>query len=307
MALFRKKPPSRPRQPRIEDDSSGYTFRRSRTLSGSASPNVKTTKRHADMQQSSRLQSHALRRRRRKMIAILALLIVLIFGTYWLMTQYAANTSTISYSPAPQVSPNNMRYKTIINKYLRAHPLERFRFALNDGRLSQYVSQQLPEVVNITSTGGGIGYGDYEINLRKPIVDWKLGGREYLVDSNGVAFSKNYYQKPTISVIDKSDLAISGSKDAVASNSFLAFLGRLVARVDNTAQLGPVQSLTIPADATREVDVTLKGESYFFKLNINRDDAAQVQDMQRVSNYFKQHKINPQYVDLRVAGRAFYR
>lgn len=306
MSLFRKKSPNRPRQPRIEDDSSGYTFRRSRTLPGSSSPNVKTTKRHTDMQQSSRLQSHALKRRRRQIVAILVVLIVLIIGTYWLMTQYVANVESISYSPAPQTTPNKTRYESVIDKYLRAHPLERFRFVLNDARLSQYISQKLPEVVSVSSVGGGIGYGDYKINLRKPIIAWQLGGREYLVDSSGAAFSKNYYQKPAISVIDKSNLAVSGSKDAVASDSFLAFLGRLVDRVDKTG-LGSVESLTIPADATREVDIKLKGEGYFFKLDINRDDVAQVQDMQRVIGYFKQHKINPQYVDLRVAGRAFYR
>ena len=222
------------------------------------------------------------------------------------MTQYAANTASISYSPSPQVAPNKVRYQTVIDKYLRAHPLERFRFALNDARLSQYVSQLLPEVTDIASTGGGVGYGSYRINFRKPVIDWRLGSREYLVDASGVAFSKNYYQKPTVSVIDKSSLAVSGGREAIASSRLLAFLGRLVSRVDE-AKLGQVESLTIPAASTREVDVKLKGKRYFFKTDVNRDVAAQVQDMGRAVRYFKQHKTEPKYVDLRVGGRAFYR
>ncbi len=305
MALFKKETPRRTRQPKIEDDSSGYTFRRSRTLSGSSSPNVKTTKRHADMQ-SSRLQFHSLRRRRRHITAILIVVIMLIVGTYWLMTQYAASATSISYSPSPQVTPDKARYQNIINKYLQAHPLERFRFVLNDARLSQYVSQALPEVADITGNGGGIGYGSYKISLRKPVIDWRLGSREYLVDASGVAFSKNYYQKPAVSVIDKSSLAVSGGKEAIASNRLLTFLGRLVSGVNET-KLGRIESLTIPAASAREVDVKLKGESYFFKVNVSRDVAAQVQDMERVARYFKQHHATPQYIDLRVGGRAFYR
>ncbi len=83
-------------------------------------------------------------------------------------------------------------------------------------------------------------------------------------------------------------------------------MGRVVSRVESTG-LGKVETLTIPAGVTREVDVKLKGESYFFKASINRDVAAQVQDMQRVIGYLKQHHITPHYVDIRVVGRAFYR
>ncbi len=306
MAWLRKKSSKSQRQPKVEDDSNGYVFRRSRTLSGSSSPKVKTTKRHSDMQ-SSRLQSHFLKRRRRRITMLLISLLVLIAGTYWLMTQYATSVKSISYSPQPSLQPSKARYASVIDKYLSAHPLERFRFTLNEVRLSQYVSQSLPEVASIFSTGGEIGYGKYKINLRKPVIDWRLGNKEYLVDAKGVAFSKNYYSKPEVSVVDKSNLAINNDKTTVASSQLLAFLGRVVSRVDAATGLGKVESLTIPAGVTREVDVKLKGEGYYFKANITRDVAAQVQDMQRVTGYLKQHNLNPQYVDIRVPGRAFYR
>lgn len=305
MAWLKKKSPNSQRQPKGNEELGGYTFRRSRTISGSASPNVKTTKRHTEME-SSRLQSHHLRRRRRKLSFLLICVLILIAITYWLMSQYAINTKTIVYEPTPSVQPAFGRYSSVIDKYFSAHPIERFRFMLNDARLSEYVSQALPEVTSITSTGGEIGYGNYKIILRKPVIDWKLGTKEYLVDATGAAFSKNYYAKPSVSVIDKSNLDISNTNATIASSQLLGFLGRVVARVEATG-LGKVESLTLPAGVTREVDVKLKGESYFFKTSTTRDVAAQVQDMQRVKRYLKQHNIAPEFEDIRVAGRAFYR
>ncbi len=205
MSWLRKKSSKPQRQPKAEEELGGYVFRRSRTLSGSSSPKVKTTKRHTDME-SSRLQSHTLRRRRRKLSLLLACMLILVAGTYWLMTQYAVNVKTITYTPAPSLQPSKDRYAVMISKYFKAHPLERFRFILNNARLSEYVSQKLPEVVSISSSGGEIGYGNYNIELRKPVIDWKLGSKEYLVDATGIAFSKNYYTKPEVSVIDRSNL-----------------------------------------------------------------------------------------------------
>lgn len=285
------------RQPRYMTGQDNASFRRSRTLSD----RVPTEQ---QKEQSARLQEHA--RARRRHIIRIVMIIAIVGGIlfYWLLTQYALTVRSVSFAPLPTKAPQEQRYKDVISDYLYKYPVERFRFILNEKRFSEYLGKKLPEVSTAKSSGGGIGYGDYTVALREPLVGWQVGERQYLVDKNGVSFNQNYFNAPSVNVVDQSGVKIEDG-GVIASNRFLSFLGRIVSLV-NESGVGQVEKIVIPAGVTRQVDVYLKGSAYPIKTNVDRDPAQQVEDMKKVLGFLKQRGITPRHVDVRVSGRVFY-
>lgn len=298
MAWWSKKKdqPAR-RQPRYMAGQDNTSFRRSRTLSDRAPT-------EQQKEQSARLQEHA--RARRRHIVKVTVVVAIIGGVlfYWLLTQYALTVSSVAFTPPPIRTPQEQPYKEAIADYLHKYPIERFRFILNEKRFSEYLGDKLPEVSAAKSSGGGVGYGNYTVTLREPLVGWQVGDKQYLVDKNGVQFNQNYYNDPSVNVVDQSGVKLEDG-GVIASNRFLSFLGRIVS-LTNESGLGQVEKITIPAEVTRQVDVYLKGSAYPIKTNVDRDPAQQVEDIKKVLDFLKQRGITPRHVDVRVSGRAFY-
>lgn len=65
--------------------------------------------------------------------------------------------------------------------------------------------------------------------------------------------------------------------------------------------------VTLPAGMSRELYVDLANEEVYFKINIDRETAVTAEDVDRVLRYLKEHDLHPQYADVRVAGRAYYK
>ncbi len=285
------------RQPRYMTGQDDVSFRRSRTLSDRAPSEQQKA-------QSARLQEHARRRRNHIIKVVIVTIIVSTLLLFWLSTQYALTIASVTFTPTPVKTPQEQRYKDVIGEYVNTYPIERFRFILNEKRFSKYLGDKLPEVAAAKSSGGGIGYGNYSITLREPLVGWEVSGKQYLVDKNGTSFNQNYFNSPAVKVIDQSGIKIDNG-GVIASNRFLGFLGRIVSLI-NESGVGQVEKITIPAGVTRQVDIYLKGRAYPIKTNVDRDPAQQVEDMKKVLDFLNQRDITPQYIDVRVSGRAFY-
>ncbi len=283
------------------------SFRRSRTLTGSKSSEVGAANEHRAELKSERLKKHELRRRRKIIFIGLILLVCIIAGLYYLISQYVNEVRLTRFLPMQvTVDPQSQRqYQNEILEYLQAHPSERFRFSLDENKLSESVGKKFPEVERVESEGGALGYGDFTVILRQPIASWKVADKQYFVDANGEAFEKNYFIAPNVNVVDNSGVSLSEGT-AIASQGFLRFLGRLVALVNETG-LGKVTEASLPPNTTREIDIKLEGRGYIIKTHTDRDPAAEAEDLVRVVKYLENRKIIPQYIDLRVDGRAFYK
>ncbi len=68
-----------------------------------------------------------------------------------------------------------------------------------------------------------------------------------------------------------------------------------------------VTRVTLPTGTSRELYVDLAGEEVYFKVNTDRDTAVTVEDAVRVLKYLKEKDLHPQYVDVRIEGRAYYK
>ncbi len=314
MKLFSKKsssdiPPRRrstsvERQQRtVDHDQQQGTFRRNRTLVGSLSSAVSSVNEAGGDLQSSRTQAHLLATQRRKIGGVLMatlLMVVLLTGLLFDMT-----VKPIVSSADNAVTLDKSRYEKAITDYLSTHPLERLRVFLDRTQLNNYLRATVPEVVTVKQDGSaGLGATDFTVTMRHPIASWIIGGKQYFVDDQGVSFEKNYYETPTVSVVDQSGVQQSTGA-AVASTRFLAFVGLTVSQA--TAQGLIVKQAIIPADTTRELEVMIAGHSYPIKLSLDRPVGEQVEDMKRAVGYFDTRQLTPQYVDVRVSGKAFYR
>jgi len=303
---FRKKQESRARLPRIMDGQDTYTFRRSRTLTGTTSTKVAATAEHRSQLKTPRLQVHELQQERARVLKLLLGLSGGALVLVWLIATYIGSF-VILYAQQPRTTaqPVLAGYQRSLQDYFASRPLQRFGFALDANQLQDFMRTQHSELANFTISrqwyGGGV---QFVAAFRKPLLVWQTGGTRLYVDDQGIAFRYDMYGTPLVSVEDQSGIAPDVGT-SVVSQRFIKFLGRMVGAV-NKADKGQVSSIIIPA-STREVDLKLQGREYPIKTEIDRDPLQQAQDIVVALNYFDAHSVKPQYIDVRVSGKAFYK
>jgi len=283
-----------------------YSFRRSRTITGSASSDVRSASEGRAQLKSPRLHEHTLRRHRRKLLGYLGLVVVASGLLWYAVSQFIGSTDSVRPVAAQiQVVPDKATYTQLVQRYLGEHPFERFLFALNDDQLSAYVRAHAPEVQSVTlEAGDKLWSGELSVKFRQPVAAWTIQNKRYFVDDTGQAFTRNYFAEPSVTVADKS--GIGADTATLASAKLLFFIGRLITLI-NQAQVAEVERVELPAHSTREIDLKLKGHEYLIKLDLSRDPAGQAADVVAAVRYVVAHGIQPQYLDVRVSSKAYYR
>lgn len=292
-----------PRRRRISEDdlelpsaAVNNQFRRNQTLS---------SYKHNTPDESSRRKAHHLALQRRKLggifTIVIAVVVLLIFLLWQLIAQVSITTSTKQLNEAFE----NTAYEKLVNEYLTINPAERLRFALNEDKLTDYVTAQLPEVEKLALSGApGIARGNFSITFRTPVAGWQINGKQNYVDANGVVFEKNYYASPTVQIIDESGITPEQGT-AVAGERLLGFLGRVVAQAEGRGY--SVTRAVLPANTTRQVDLFVDGIETRLKLSIDRGAGEQMEDVDRVLKQLTRQNAKAEYVDVRIQGRAAYR
>ena len=271
-------------------------FTRNRTLS---------SYKHNTPDESSRKKAHTLAKQRRKLGAVfsisIAVVVLLILLLWQLVAQVAVTTSTKQLGAAF----DGAKYEKVINEYLALNPAQRLRFALNEADLTAYVAAQLPEVEALTLSGTpGIAKGNFAITFRTPVAGWQINTRQHYVDQHGVVFQQNYYPAPTVLIIDESGITPEQGT-AVTGTRLLGFLGKVVAQAGERGYT--VTRAVLPANTTREVDLFIEGTETRLKFSVDRGAGEQVEDADRVIKLLSGQNVSPEYIDVRVPGRAAYR
>lgn len=294
------------RHPRITDHNEEYSFRRSRTLTGSASSQVSAAGESRAQIKSSRLKEHELRTHRNKLFAYFSLSVIALAGLYGLLSQFVWSVTAVE---SPQrlsaQSLDEARYQQLVEEYFAANPLERFRFVLRERELNQHLRRALPEVQAAEmNPGDGFMTGRLQVEVRRPILVWEIAGTTYYVDDQGAAFTRNHFATPPLTVKDNS--GIDPEAGAIASNRILRFIGRTVTLI-NRASVPEVAEVSLPPNMTRQIDLKLRGKPYIIKTQLDRDPAGQAADVVAAVAYFERRGITPRYIDVRVNSQAFYR
>ncbi len=304
---WRKKEAVPIRNPRISSQNEAYSFRRSRTLTGSSASSVRAATEDRGELRSTRLQEHDLRRHRRKLSVYFVICLAVIGLVGMLLEQYSGGDVSISANSAEASTRgiDTVRYRQLAADYYAKHPMERFRFALNIDSFADALRASAPEVADVEVVrGDGVLRGEVKLTFRSPVVSWTIKGEKYYVDASGEAFQVNYFAEPAVTVVDES--GIDPEAGVIASGRFLRFMGRVITHVDKSG-VTTVAGIVIPRGVTRQIDFKLAGVAYPFKTNLDRDPAGQAADLVSAYKYFTSRSITPSYVDMRVASKAFYR
>ena len=310
MSLFKKKQSDIPRRRladrAIDNSTSPNVFRRNRTLTGSTSNNLGGIKAKADLE-SPRVHVHNLSVQRRKVTGILFIVFISIV-LIWTLVSNFTSTVSVSVSDSSISKPVDvLKYEKVIQDYFGINPISRLSFFLDQSALTTYVSSKLPEVSMVSKRNMlGIGRSNFAITMRVPVAGWQINSKQYYVDSRGIPFEKDYFGKPVVQIIDNSGIpSPQNGTVAIASNRFLSFVGRVVYLSKLNGYT--VTQAALPANTTRELEVRLKEGNYLVKLSIDRTVGEQVEDMVASVRYFTSHNQTPEYIDVRVSGKAFYR
>lgn len=106
-----------------------------------------------------------------------------------------------------------------------------------------------------------------------------------------------YVPQPTIEIIDESKQGIT--------NKIREYVGQL--EID-FADIGlSLDRAVVPIGKNREVDVYLNGYDYYIKLSVDRGTAVSAEDAKRMISYLTEHDLHPQYVDVRVKGKGYFK
>ncbi len=299
-----KKKQQNTRNPRLMAGQNQYVFRRSRTLTGSTSARIAPAAPAAGQLKTERLKLHELRAQRNHIVRALTGVALVAAVLCFLISNVIGNPSVL-YGQTGTGKPSTAQYQRTIQDYLGDHPIERFGFLLNTQDLGAYLVRQHNEVRMLEVDRAWYG-GDVKFTFffRKPLLVWKTGGQKFYVDDQGIAFDYNHFAEPAVEVTDQSGIT-PDSAGAVASTRFIAFLGKMVGAVNGYSK-GVVTTVIIPA-STREIDLKLQGRDYVIKTQSDRDPLEQAQDVAYAIGYFDTHKITPQYIDVRVSHKAFYK
>lgn len=280
-----------------------YSFRRNQTLTGSVSSGVASAGASSSAAlKSPRVQAHDLAQYRRNLGVVLFATLAVVVMLFILVTQF---TATVAVRTAVPLRFDEAIYSTHIDDYLRAHPAERLRFLLNEQRLNEYLYTVAPEIASVRVDGAaGFGASRFVATFRTPIVGWSVGGSRQYVDERGVAFTRNYFDDTVVQIVDQSGVQVREGS-AVASDRFLGFVGRMVGAAGKQGYT--VERITIPRDTTRQVELGLKEVGYPVKVSVDRSVGEQAEDMSHALRWLRSHSLTPEYLDVRVSGRAFYK
>lgn len=279
-----------------------YNFRRNRTLTGSLVSDIASPNERKAQLKSTRVQSHDLRHRRRRLFLLLVGTIIAASALFFLVDQSVA---------IPKVERtfegNQSIYEEKIGQYLSEHPAQRFRFSLKTVQLTAYLQDNgFPEVAAVSPDMKRSGFGEttFTLVMRRAAVVWTVGNQRLFVDTEGHAFRRAYDSQSLVEVVDQSGIEARNNQ-VLASDSFLGFIGKVVGASQNNHLT--VEKIILPAGTTRQVQVVFEGVSYPFKLSVDRSAGEQAEDASRAIQFFQKKGIEPEYVDVRITNKAYYK
>lgn len=220
-----------------------------------------------------------------------------------LISQFSGSFTDITSNATSLSSSDAATYKKLVDDYMSKNPFERFSFARRSDNLNSYLAGQAPEIESVEIVQSNLLIGKLKFTFRQPVAKWVTGGTTSYVDGNGVVFTKNFFEQPSVAIADKSGASVEG--DAITSSRFLSFIGQTTAEIAKQGG-GNVKRVVIPSGAIRYVEFYLEGRAYPFKAQIDRDPTSQGADIVAMVNFIDSSHINPSYVDVRIAGKGYW-
>lgn len=139
--------------------------------------------------------------------------------------------------------------------------------------------------------------------LKQPSLGWSSGDQQYLLDSDGTVIGAFPGGSGYATVVDGSNLPVQSGQQVVSPH-FVAFVQALAPGL-KAAGYG-IKSLSIN-DTTLDLTV-VTGKGYNLVFDTSRNAGDELSDLRSVQTLLTQQKKTPaSYIDLRIAGKAYWK
>ena len=119
-----------------------------------------------------------------------------------------------------------------------------------------------------------------------------------------MTFERNYFAPPKLTVKDQSGAPLSGGQEVI-NQRFLSFLGQAVSQFAKNNL--SVSEIVLPQDTVRQVLFLVEDKGYAVKMTVDTAAAAQVDQAVRAMRFIDERRLRPEYLDVRVDQRVFYK
>jgi|GEM_PF-535498 len=295
---------------RLEEEST--KFRRSATLTGSLSDDIKASAEERGHLQSDRVELQAKRQRQRRRSRRL-MAVGMILAAMCLLYLNHISSFTIDFAANPAKRPSTTPYVATAKEFAHSGLASQFTPSMNGRELAAYIMARHKEVASVQVSRGLFDKSPHlKLTLRKPVLMWqtKRDPNAFYVDASGTSFAFNGYgtDQSLVRIDDESGVPAELGVPVVSSRQ-ISFLGQLVGQVAQSSKdTVVITRIVFPSTSTKEIDVYLKDRKFFAKVYLERSARAQAEEIVNGLAYFESKKIAPaDYIDVRVAERIYYK
>lgn len=225
-------------------------------------------------------------------VAILAsILLIWALGSTLISTVKISGTSNLSHKEVER----------LVRSSISRNPWYASYFTIGGLNLNRTLAEQEPRIKTATVKKTFPSTITVTIVERQPGVVWVSAGENWEVDIEGIIIGAAGSNKPMATVIDTANIPVKPG-DRVAPSRFVRFTEEISEQLPSKTGLA-IENFQVP-ESTSEVYVkTNKG--YLIKFDTTRAATDQISDLMLVLKNLN-GKVPGQYIDLRVAGRAYY-
>ncbi len=225
------------------------------------------------------------------LIVIGAIVLIWALGTTLISSIKVTGTSNLSSKDVERLVRSN----------ISRNPWYAHYFTIGGLNLNRTLPEQEPRIKSVTVKKTFPSTITVTIVERQPGVVWVSAGENWEVDIEGIIIGAAGSKKPMATVLDTANIPVKPG-DRVAPSRFVQFTQDIADSLPAKTGLA-IENFQVP-ESTSEVYVkTSKG--YSIKFDTTRSAADQLNDLVLVIKNLN-GKVPGQYIDLRVAGRAYY-
>jgi hypothetical protein len=199
-------------------------------------------------------------------------------------------------------------YQAAADKLLAASVWNRNKITVDTAKFSTRMTRQFPE---LSSVGVAVPLLAHRpvvyLQPAQPALVLATDNGAFVIDERGkalLAADGSAAQGQLPQVVDQSGMQISLNRQVLTADD-VRFIQTVVAQLK--ARQVSVSSLVLPAGAS-ELDARIAGQTYFVKFNLHDDDPRRQAGtyLATIANLQRKNTLPSKYIDVRVAGRAYY-
>jgi hypothetical protein len=241
-------------------------------------------------------------------------LIILLIAVVASLINVLSLSSSAEILPASQgeniSSQQKAAYQVEADKLLASNATDHNKITIDVNKLSAQMLSSFPNLGTVSVTIPLIAHRPliYVSPVQPSLILTAPNGAFALDDSGKAVFKAATPQAlnmPKLSVLtDQNNLPVQLNHQALPSN-YVSFIQTV--KIDLSSKGYDISTMVLPAQ-TNELDVSLAGQSYFVKFNLEGNDPRQQAGtfLATITSLKSQNITPTKYVDVRVDGRAYY-